>query len=53
MLFLISTENEDVLHVNNHNSLIDELFEDVVHHCLGHRWTVSETKEHDQGFEQA
>ena len=53
MLFLSLAENEDVAHVHNHDSLIDEFFVDVIHHCLECRWTVSETEEHDQGFKQA
>jgi len=50
MLFLGSAEDEDVIHVDNHDSLIDEFLEDVVHHHLECCWTISETEEHDQGF---
>jgi|SRR5882724_10623735 len=52
MLFFCSAEDKEVFHIDNHNSLINEFFEDVVH-LLEHLWTVSETKEHDQGLEQA
>ena len=55
MVFLLhlAAEDEDVIHVDDHNSFVDELSEDVVHHHLEHCWAVSETKEHDKGFKQA
>src|SRR5882672_3289022 len=52
-LFCLTAKDEDVVHVNDHNSFIDELSEDVIHHCLEHRQAVSETKEHDKRFKQA
>ena len=33
--------------------LHDEVLEDIVHHILECRWTVSESKEHDKRFEEA
>src|SRR5882724_2074447 len=55
MVFLLclATKNEDVVHVYDYNSFIDELSEDVIHHRLENCWAVSETKEHDKRFEQA
>ena len=53
MLFFGSAENEDVVYVDNHDTLIYEFLEDVIHHCLKGRKTVHEAKEHDQGFKQA
>src|SRR5882724_4548632 len=55
MVFLLclATKNEDVVHVDDYNSFVDELSEDVIHHRLEHRQAVSETKEHDKRFEQA
>src|SRR5882724_7341998 len=55
MVFLhcLATENEDVIHVDDYNSFVDELSEDVIHHHLECRWAVSETKEHGKKFEQA
>ena len=34
-------------------TLINEIFEDVIHHHLEGSWAVGEAKEHDQGFEEA
>ena len=34
LFFSLTTEDEDVVHVDGHYPLIDELFEDVIHHCL-------------------
>ena len=53
MLLFSLAEDEDVVHVDTHDSLINEFLEDVIHHHLEHCWAVSETKEHDQGFKQA
>jgi len=44
MLFISSAKNEEVIHVDNHDSLINEFFEDVIQHCLECHWTVGETK---------
>src|SRR5882672_10250927 len=52
-LFCLATKDEDVIHVDDYNSFIDELSEDVIHHHLECRWAVSETTEHDKGFKQA
>src|SRR5882672_3571887 len=55
MVFVLclAAKDEDVIHVDDHNSFVDELSEDVVHHHLEFHWTVSETKEHDKRFKQA
>ena len=46
-------EEEDVVDIDTHGVVHDEILEDVVHHGLeGHR-AVGETEEHDEGFEQA
>ena len=34
-------------------TLVNEIFEDVVHHCLEGSQAVGEAKEHDQGFKEA
>ena len=47
LLLSLSTEDEDVVHVNNHNPFIYEFLEDVIHHCLECRWAASEAEEHD------
>src|SRR5882672_4029909 len=51
--FCLATKDEDVVHVDDYNSFVNELSEDVIHHCLECRRAVSETKEHDKGFKQA
>src|SRR5882724_2928277 len=51
VLFLgLAAEDEDVVHVDGHYSLIDEFLEDVIHHCLECGGTVCEAEEHDQRF---
>src|SRR5882672_8298368 len=52
-LLLLATKDEDVVHIDDHNSFINELSEDVIHHHLEHCRAVSETKEHDKRLEQA
>ena len=44
---------QDVIHVDHHIALIDEVLEDVIHHCLEGGWTIGETKEHDEGLKEA
>jgi len=36
MVFLLSlaTKDEDIIHVDDHNTFVDELSEDIIHHCL-------------------
>ena len=46
-ILCLTTKDEDVVHVYDHNSLFYKFSEDVVHHHLEHCWAVSETKEHD------
>jgi len=52
-LFCLAAKDEDVGHVDDYDSFIDEFSEDVIHHCLECHQAVSETKEHDKGFKQA
>src|SRR5882724_4452632 len=55
MVFLLclATKDEDVVHVDDYNSFVNEFSEDVIHHHLECCWAVSETKEHDKRFKQA
>jgi len=53
VLFLRLGEDQDVVQVDHHNTFYYEVPEDVVHHGLEGGWTVSHSKEHYQGFEQA
>ncbi len=47
------SENEDVIHVDAYKAILDQIREDVVHHCLEGCWTVCESEEHHQGLEHA
>ena len=49
----LATKDEDVIHIDGHYSLVDEFFENVVHHCLECGGTVCEAEEYDQRFEKA
>ena len=53
MMFDCVGIHQDVIHVDCHIALIDEVLKDVVHHPLEGGWTVGEAKEHDEGFEEA
>src|SRR5882724_7218288 len=53
LFFGLATENEYVIHVDSHNSLVYEFLEDVIHNHMKAHWTVCEAEEHDQGFKQA
>ena len=44
LLLGLATEDEDVVHVDDHDSFVDNLLEDVVHNCLECHWVVCETK---------
>ena len=45
-------EDQDVIQVHADHSFHDGVTEDVIHHCLEGGWTVSESKEHYQWFEE-
>ena len=53
MFFKGFSEDQDVIHEHNYNPFIDELLENVIHHCLEGFWTVCEAEEHDKGLIQA
>ncbi|KIJ42184.1 hypothetical protein M422DRAFT_171584, partial [Sphaerobolus stellatus SS14] len=53
MLFQCFCEDKDVINVDNDNSLINELLEDFIHHCLESCRTICQAKEHDQRFKKA
>ena len=52
LLLSLAAKDEDVVHVDGHYSLIDQFFENVVHHHLECGGTVREAEEHDQRFEK-
>src|SRR5260221_9303192 len=45
--------NEDVIHVADGLIAIDEVAEDVIHHCLEGGGQVAQSEEHDEGVKQA
>ena len=45
--------HQDVVHVNHHIALIDEVLENVIHHHLEGGWAMGEAEEHDKGFKEA
>src|SRR5882724_7494421 len=53
LLLGLAAKDEDVVHIDGHYSLVDEFFENVVHHCLECGGTVCEAEEHDQRFKKA
>ena len=53
LLLSLAAKDEDVIHVNNHNSFIYEFSEDVIHYHLECCQPVSEAEEYDQRFKQA
>src|SRR5260221_8761591 len=44
--------NEDIIHIAYHLAVVDELTEDIIHHCLEHCGGVTQSKKHDGWFEQ-
>ena len=44
---------QDVVHVDHHIALIDEVLKDVVHHHLEGGWTIGETEEHNGRLKEA
>jgi len=46
-------EDQNVIQIDHHNTFCYEVPEDVIHHGLEGGRTISYSKEHYQGFEQA
>ncbi len=44
--------NKDIIHIAYHLAFVDELTEDIVHHCLECCRGVTQSKKHDSWFEQ-
>src|SRR5260221_12401607 len=44
--------NKDIIHIAYHLTIVDELMEDIIHHCLEHCRGVTQSKKHDGWFEQ-
>ena len=47
------SENKDVVDVDAYGAVHNEVLENVIHHGLGGRGTVSEAEKHHEGFEQS
>src|SRR3981189_2609742 len=52
MFFQRRREDEDVIEVDGDDTLGDEVFENLVHHCLEGRRAVCQSKVHHKWFEQ-
>ena len=52
MVFYRPGVYQDVIHVDGYMTLINEIFENDIHHCLEGSRAVGEAKEHDQGFKE-
>ena len=53
MVFNHASVYQDIVHIDQHVSFINEVLEDVIHHGLEGGQAVGEAKEHDQGFKEA
>src|SRR5882724_1395626 len=52
LFFSLTAKNKDVIHVDGHYPLINELFEDVIHHHLKCGRAIHQAEEHNQGFKE-
>jgi len=52
LFFSLTAENKDVVHVDGHYPFVNELFEDVIHHCLEGGVDFCQANEHNQGFKE-
>ena len=53
MFLKILGENEDVVHVDDNVSLVNEILQDGVHHRLERGGGIGESEEHDRRFKAA
>ena len=44
--------NEDIIHIAYHLTVVDELMEDIIHHCLECCRGVTQSEKHDGWFKQ-
>ena len=44
--------DEDIIHIAYGLAIVDEVSEDIVHHCLEHHGGVTQSKEHDSWLKQ-
>ncbi|KAG6892434.1 hypothetical protein C0993_003848, partial [Termitomyces sp. T159_Od127] len=45
--------DEDVIKVDTHYTLCNEVLEDVIHHCLKGGWAIGELEQHNKQFKQS
>ena len=53
MFLEILSEDEDVVHVDNDMSLVNEVLEDGIHHSLERSRGIGESEEHERRFKAA
>ena len=44
--------NNDIIHIVYHLTIVDELMEDIIHHCLECCRGVTQSEKHDSWFKQ-
>src|SRR5258706_4948713 len=44
--------DKDIIHIAYGLTIVDEISEDIVHHCLEHRRGVTQSEEHDGWLKQ-
>ena len=45
--------DKDVVHIAYDLAIVDEILEDIIHHCLEHHRGVTQSKEHDSWLKQS
>src|ERR1700677_1877979 len=53
MFLEILSKDEDVIYVDNDVSLVNEVLQDSIHHCLERGGRIGESEEHDRRFKAA
>ena len=46
-------EDQNVIKVHTYNTILNQILEDVVHHCLEGRWGVGQSEKHHKGFKES
>src|SRR5258706_1315857 len=44
--------DEDIIHIAYGLTIVDEVLEDIIHHCLEHHGGVTQSEEHDGWLKQ-
>ncbi len=48
----VGVNNKDIIHIAYRLAIVDELMEDIIHHCLEHCGGVTQSEKHDGWFKQ-